>query len=442
MDLRLPPAALLSAALLFASTALAQSETPAAKPPAVAEESQASQGQDPEKQDPSSGDVITQLREKKAQLQREIEYARERAKNANKMLANKLARQPQSIKSIDAGTKTPPRPKAAPVQKARTFTPGELQSHGADTMMLVDGIAVKQAEFEGLMNYMRSLANTGTDAMRSQRILFELIRTYAVAAAFPDSNAKQRATSVADQMKNGADVFELVESNSAVLGAQPDGTITVTRNSFLGTSLEKAAFELKEGETSAPFRNVFGFCVLQATKIEKGAKPELDRIIAKGVQVRYVDDQNRLNMAQGNASRGQVEVVARDDKVLEMLPAMYRPNPVAPVKPADPRTTLTNQLQIIKKRMAEIAKRNDPNSKAELETLQNQAIEIQKAIGKLPKEGMIDMESVPGKVAPGKVAPGKAAPIKVEPGKVIPAKGKAPINEGDVKSADLPGKKL
>ena len=313
---------LLSASLLLATAATAQNDPPAAKPAAEAP-SQEGQGQDP-------GAVLSQLKAEKERLQREIAYAKQRAANANQMLAQKLARTEPQIASIDAGITRPARPQPMQINKATMMSADARQEFGADALIAVDGTPVKQAEFDTMMEYMRTLENTGDDAMRGQRIMFELIRTNSVASKFPQNNALEQAKVVQKAMAGGTTAAELVKTNAAVLGAQPDGSVTITRNSFLGTGVEMAAFALAEGEISEPIRNVFGYVVLQCEKFEKGSTKELDKIQAKAVQVRFSDDEEALNTAQANASRGQVEIQVRDEATMSMLPAMYRPAPAVP----------------------------------------------------------------------------------------------------------------
>ena len=392
MDLRLISASL----LLAATTALAQEVPPGSKPPV----------QEPAAQEPapqkSSGDIITELQREKARLQREIEYAKSRAKNANKMLAEKLGKRGQSFGSIDAGTNMPARPQPMAMKKARLINESERVNYGDDVMLVVDGLEVRQPEFDGLLTYMQSLSNTGDDAMRSQRIMFELIRVYSVAAAFPENAAEAEITDIYGQLQSGTPMADVVKRHGAVLGAKEDGTVVVTRNSFLGTKFEAMAFGLKEGETSRPFRNVFGYVIIAAEKIEKGSTPELDKVTASAVQVRYSGDQTKLNEAQAAASRGQVEVLVRDEQVLAMLPAMYKPMPATPSKPVDPRSQLTRQLQAVQARIKQLesGQVESANPKTELDALKKQVEALTKAIADLPTPG--DDAGGPG-VIPAKV---------------------------------------
>lgn len=398
---------LLSASLLLATAATAQNDPPAAKPAAEAP-SQEGQGQDP-------GAVLSQLKAEKERLQREIAYAKQRAANANQMLAQKLARTEPQIASIDAGITRPARPQPMQINKATMMSADARQEFGADALIAVDGTPVKQAEFDTMMEYMRTLENTGDDAMRGQRIMFELIRTNSVASKFPQNNALEQAKVVQKAMAGGTTAAELVKTNAAVLGAQPDGSVTITRNSFLGTGVEMAAFALAEGEISAPIRNVFGYVVLQCEKFEKGSTKELDKIQAKAVQVRFSDDEEALNTAQANASRGQVEIQVRDEATMSMLPAMYRPAPAVPAQPAAPRASLMKQLTVIKARIAQIGDAPGDTEMAELKSLQKQKAELETALQNLPPvvpTGDIDA----GKVEPpdGPVKPGRKVRNAIE----------------------------
>lgn len=409
MNLRLLPASL----LLLTTNVLAQEVPPGEKAqgdkPAVQEPKT-------EPQEPSPSEVITQLRREKERLLQEIEYAKNRSKNANRMLAEKLGRRGQTFASIDAGTNQPARPEPVQMRKARVLTEAEKVNYGDDVMLVVDGLEIRQAEFDRLMDYMRSLSNTGDDKMRAQRILFELIRVYSVASAFAETTAEAQVTELYGQLQNGKPLEELARNFGTVLGAKEDGSVVVTRNSFLGTTLESIAFGLKEGEFSRPFRNVFGYVIIGADKIEKGTTPELDKVTVRALQVRYPGDQAKLNEAQAAASRGQVEVLARDQEVLEMLPAMYRPTADVPAPRQNPRANLTNQLRTIDARikLIESGGVESADPKAELEALKKQRDAVNKALeqisGKTPGES--DAGAIPGKGLKKKDGGAPLTPVK------------------------------
>ncbi|MCA8952926.1 MAG: peptidylprolyl isomerase [Planctomycetes bacterium] len=441
MDLRIISASLLLSAFTVAPAQSGATPPPAATKPAptpdqaatgAAQDPQPQEAPKPAVQEPTPAEQIAQLRAEKERLQREIEYAKDRASHASAMLAEKLGQRGQNFGSIDAGTNQPARPAAMEMKKARVFNDEERGTYGDAVMLVVDGMPVQQAEFDSLMGYMKELTNSGTDEMRAQRILFELIRTASVAAAFPDTDAETKAAAVANELKDGADIAALIEKNSAVLGAQEDGAIVVTRNSFLGSKLEQVAFGLGEGKTSAPFRNVFGFVVLRADGMEKGSSPELDKVNAHAVQVRYVADQDRLNQAQAKASRGQVDVVVRDDEVLALLPAMYRPQPQVPVEAVDPRQQIGKQIEILKMRLKALGSDGDvsPTKKTEMAALEKQIQELQSALSDMPAKTDID---IPGKNVKGDLkqppAPDAAGGKQIPSDLPIPGAAPAPVKK-------------
>ena len=409
MDFRI----ILASLLFLAGTATAQQDPPPDATPEQAPKKQA--------QAPSSATIIEQLRKEKERLQREIDYAKARAENANKMLAQKLARVGQEIPSIDAGTNRP-RPATSPgVKKARLMTDPERNGLRESVMMTVNGVELFQNEFDDLMFYLRSLDKAGDESMHAKRVLLELIRIKSVQAMYPENSAEGTVSDVYAKMNKGKSMPELVKSYGSVLGASEDGTVEVTRNSFLGPQFEQIAFGLDEGKVSRPFRNVFGFVVFRADQVTKGAEPGLDKVKGYAVQVKYDGDEQELNLAQAAAARGQADILVRDQKTLDMMPALYRPESKpqgAPANTDDPNinvvATLKARLKAIETRIAKASSSEEltPEQKAELKSLIQQKAQLEEAI-----------QSV-------KQTTGQEAEVPVVPARVV-EKPKKP--DGDVK---------
>ncbi|MCA8975163.1 MAG: peptidylprolyl isomerase [Planctomycetes bacterium] len=400
MDLRITLASL----ALFTATAIAQ------------------EGQGAEQ--PNSGAVIEELQAEKARLLKEIDFARLRAASAGKSLAEKLGARGQSFASIDAGTNQPASPVAMQMQKARVMTEAERADLKDDVLMTIDGVPLYQGEYDTLMNYLGELPNSGPEEIRAQRVMFELIRIKTVQAAFPENDAEGQVSEVYAQLQQGKPLSELAASIGTVLGAKEDGSLEVTRNSFLGTAFERAAFALQKGETSRPIRTVFGFAVFQADDIQKGAESALDKVVGHAVLVKYAGDEKQVNLAQGKAARGQAVILVREESAMGLLPALYRPMPPVQDSPANNLDGLNGRLQAVRNAIEKLGAGDAtaPDVQAQLKSLKQQEIDLMKAIEGVQKvTGDIEAGGLPA--APVKV-PGKkdADQATIQPAKVLPLK--------------------
>jgi hypothetical protein len=386
--------------------------------------------QEPAKQDPakpapaaekpaekpqSPGDVLTELSRERERLQSEIEYAKNRAKGANKMLAAKLGTRGQTFKGIDAGTSaTAPAP-VAQMQKARLMTPAEFEGQPKDVMFLVNGYGVTQGQYDELMQYLAASPSSGTDEIRSQRALFDLIRTYSVVAAFRENEAEGQIVDLYGQMESGKKMADLIKNYTVVQGAKEDGTVEVTRNSFLGTKVEQVVFSLEAGKRSRPFPSPQGQMIAEAISAEKGATTDLDKVTARILVVGWQADPAALQRAQSAAVTGQVDIAVRDQKVMDLLPALFKPAvAAAPPTPEAQIATMTATLKNLDDAILKLSKMDGPDAKTQLESLKNERAKVQTAIESLRKQidqGHADGDKVP--VSPDAPAVKKAPePIK------------------------------
>lgn len=398
MDLRLVLGSLLFAGL---STAQIPAPVPAIQP-ATTQEPKA---QDPDRPQPTPAQQVEELAKEKARLQQEIDYARDRAKNAKALLREKFAPRTATHRAIDAGVMMEPVKPTAPAmtqpRAASVMNADELANQPEGTLLVVNGRAVAQAEYDQLMAYLGKLPNAGDEAMRAQRAMFELIRTEAVAAMFEDNEAAERTSELQGQLEAGKQIVDLIKSYAPVPGGNPDGSIEVTRNSVFGVLFEMVAFETAAGSRARPFRTAQGLVVLQADRLEKGASTELDKVIGKAVLVPYSTDPEVLNKAQMAVTTGQIDLKARDQKTLDALPAIFRqatPTGLTPVRfegdadvvapnvvaPSSVETPNVEQLQMVLKQLAEeLAKpfdANDPTAKSRRAAIEQQYAEVKKAL--------------------------------------------------------------
>lgn len=377
MDLRLAVGSL----LFLVATAIAQEATPVQPKP-----------QDPDKPQQSVQDQINELTKEKQRLLREIQYAEARATNAKALLREKCVPSKLTYRSIDAGVLAPP-PTVAPSKvlpiPARVGTQDELAAFGPEVMVLVNGSPIHKSQFDTVMNYLRTLPNSGDDTQRAQRVLMEMIRTEVACSAFADSDARAKAIEVRQQLAAGKPVAELAKAHAVIPGAAPEGRIEVTRNSVLGAVIEQAAFATKVGERAEPIRTALGMVVLQVASFEKGTANELDKVQVDAILVPFTDDQVSLDKVLDSAMNGQVQLLVRDESTLNQLPAIFRARPAAAT--AKPRPveldTLRRTLKELGDEMANLQRATDEGSKARLKELTMQYEKTKQALKNLSERG-------------------------------------------------------
>ncbi|MBM4059659.1 MAG: hypothetical protein FJ265_00980 [Planctomycetes bacterium] len=391
MDVRLALASL----LFLHVAAPAQEVKPdaaAQKPPAAApQQPPAPAAQDPDKPAPKPVDVVGDLQREKERLQQEIDYAKLRAKDAKSMLAQKLGRRGQTFRSIDAGTSFVAPAAPPPRREARLMTPEELKNQPADVMLLVNGRPIRQGLYDDLFAYLGTVPNSGDDALRAQIVLLDLVRTESMVAAFPGDQAAAQAASVLGQLQGGQPIAELARSFGTVQGGKEDGSIEITRSSYLGLSLEKLAFAAKVGEPTAPVTTPMGLAILVVDGIEKGATADLDKVKAHAVLVKWQADPAAVQKAQLAASQGQVEIVVRDQRVMDLLPMLFKPAPAAPihtqVQAVDSEiSAVFDTLKQIDAAIARLSSETSEDAKAQVEQLKKQRAELQKALDDMRKQ--------------------------------------------------------
>ncbi len=395
----------LGSLLLFGATAHAQAGvTPHVPAPAPAPAPVTTQ--DPDKPQPTAAESIAELAKEKVRLEKEIQYVQGRAKNAKALLSDKLTARSQSFRSIDAGVIATPVPQAPPAapRYARISTKDEMASLPQDTMLTVNGRPVSRGNFNQLMDHLRLSPSTGDESMRAQRALFELVMTEGMAAAFPESEAEGILADVLPQLEQGKSMADLAKAIGTVRGASPEGRVELTRNSNFGPHFEQIAFATAAGQRARPFRNAQGIVVLAVESNEKGATPELDKVTGTAIQIPHSTDQGALQKAQMSISMGQLDIVVRDDEVLQMLPPVWRqpaPVPEQIPTPVGNATALRDSLEKLQAEMTKLGNPTDAATKQRLETLQAEYHQVKLALKRAEAGGATDE--------------GKTDVVKVEP---------------------------
>jgi parvulin-like peptidyl-prolyl isomerase len=282
----------------------------------------------------SPGDVITELTREKERLEKEIEFAKERQGSAKKDLAGKLGGRGQQLRAVRFEAPKPVMPVSQPMKKARVMSDAEREAAGGDVLMVVNGEPIRRGHMDLLMNYLQSAKVPGDLSQHAQRVAFELIRNTAVHAAFPENAAEGRMADALGAVQQGKKVQDLIAEYATVPGAAADGTLEVTRNSFLGVQFEQVAFSLEPGQYSRPFLNPQGYVILQAIERKK-ADDGSESVKVAALQIPYQANADELRAAQAAPAMGQIDIMVRDAAVLDMLPALFRPTAVPTVPATD-----------------------------------------------------------------------------------------------------------
>lgn len=354
------------------------------------------------------------LTKDKARLEREIEYAKKRVKDAKSLLATKMKRAMPVFKAIDAGKPASAKP-LAPQRQPRKFASvgtKEQMDFGGNTMMImVNDRGISQASYDGVMNYLRESAggaNTN-ESLLAQRALFDMIRIEAVASQFIENEGEvKHAENLERIASRKLSVKDAAKEFGSVQGAK-DGVVTVTRNSIHGPYFEHMAFSTPVGKISRTFRTMNGYTIVEPTAFEKGAKPGLDKVTANVVQFAYTSDPQQMATATFHVNSGQATVLVRDQQVFDMLPALFKP----PAPRTSPQQILTKQMTDLMRQHREISK-SDPKKAAALQTqidaIRTRLSEMQRAVIQGTDADMPDSKKTGGTpdASGGKLAPVKA----------------------------------
>jgi len=353
------------------------------------------------------------LTNEKARLEKEIQYAKQRVKDAKSLLAAKMARKPPSFKSIDAGKPASAKPLAPQRQPRKFATIGskDKMEFGGNTMMImVNDRGISQAAYDGVMNYLRESAGAGNvnESLLAQRALFDMIRIEAIASQFIENEGEvKHAENLEAIASRKLSVKDAAKQFGSVQGAK-EGVVTVTRNSIHGPYFEHIAFSTPNGKISRTFRTMNGYAILEPINFEKGAKPALDKVTANVVQFAYTADPQQMATAQFHVNSGQATVLVRDQKVFDTLPALFKP----PAPRTSPRQMLTKQLTDLMRQHRELAK-TDPKKaaalQAQIEAIRTRLTEMQRASIKGTDADVPDSQKGGGAPDAGG---GKVAPLK------------------------------
>lgn len=355
------------------------------------------------------------LTKEKALLEKEIKYATQRVQNAKQLLVVKMSRKKPDFRSIDAGkpaSAKPLAPKRVQRKFARIGSKEEMDYAGQTVMVKVNDRAISQASYDGVMDYLRESA-TGNEALLAQRVLFDMIRIEAIASQFIENEGEVKLSENQEKIASGKMPLKQAARMFGSVQGATDGMVIVTRNSIHGPYFEHIAFSTPAGKISRPFRTMSGYAMLMVKEFEKGAKPQLDKVTAHVVQFAYTADPQTMSTAQFQINSGQTTVLVRDQEVLSLLPALFKP----PAPRTTPRQLLTKQMSDLMKEY-KLALQSNPKKAAalnvQIEAIRAELTEMYRAT--LDAQGTSD--------ATGNDAVKKAKVVPVKKAKVVPVKKK------------------
>ena len=385
----------------------------------------------------SPAEQLEMLKKAKVRLQQEIKFATERAQQAKSLLAIKLQRGKPVFKSIDAGkpaSAVPIAPIKVPRRFARIGTPEEMNFGGNMMMVMVNDRAISRASFDSMMNYLRESGNGGSDALRAQRVLFDLIRIEGVASQFIENDGEVQLSENLEPLETGKKTFAAAAAEfGSVAGAKEGGAVVVSRNSPLGPYFEYVAFSTPVGKLSRPFRTTNGYALIKVNSIKKGAQNGLDTVNAQVVQFAYSANQEVMQEAQFKVNSGQVDLRVIDQAAMDLLPALFKPEPVR----LSPRQQLQQQITAIESQLKTLG----DTDAAKSATLNSQLNNLRARAKLMMQQGNSDATQgtpadVSGSDAQPAKPPAKRTRLNKPPVKKAPVK-KAPVKKAPVKSTRL-----
>jgi parvulin-like peptidyl-prolyl isomerase len=299
------------------------------------EKAQGEAKQDPDRPQPTPAERLAALQRDKERLQSEIEFVRTKVKQTIPMLQDKLKMKRPEFRSIDAGTGFQAAP-VAEMRKARFMSEDEKKPLH-DALMTVGGRPVSRTYVNDMLGYLQTFPAAGPEESRTQRVMWEVIRTEAVRSSFGEgaSEAESEIQTLYSQLVDGKAKFEdLAKQRPQSPGGEKGGVIEpVTRNSHHGLRVEQIAFTTPEGQISRPFATMRGFAILRADKVHAAANPDEAKVDASMLFVPFHADPEQVNKALGSVTMGNVEIAVFDEAAMKMLPAFFQPQPQIPNQP-------------------------------------------------------------------------------------------------------------
>lgn len=279
----------------------------------------------------SPAEKLEDLKREIERLKGEMQFVEQRAAQGVAPIKDRLQNRTFAPRSIDAGASTTastPAPAApAKPQPARRMTSEEQQKFQGDVMMIVQGKAVRTADFQRLVDYLGTVKDAGDLSSREQRVSLELIRLESVLGTFEDSvvEAREQIDAAKKELDAGKPWTEAQNRYGRGPNMAQEGRVQINRYSPFGLEVEMAAFTTEKGKIVGPVRGATGYCILAIDGITKSDTDAGDTVDARLIFMPYHGDPGEMDKIRAQAITGQVDLVVRDDAAMLKLPPSLRP---------------------------------------------------------------------------------------------------------------------
>lgn len=290
--------------------------------------------QDAKAQDP---DIATQssaarsaeeLQKEKDRLVQEISYVRELLAKGGlaARVANKLESRFLEPRVVDAGSSKEQLPAVGfQPKKATLMTEEQKKMYLDDVIFLVEGRPVRQAVFDELLEYLKSVNPEADENGLKTHVLMELIKTEYAHGHFAES-ATQAADTIREfeaALGRGVEFESIAKNRSQHPSADQGGDLGyLIPNSGHPLKLEQLAFSTEVGKVSPIFRTSLGFNLLRVSEVKEADSGRAVRVSL--ILVPYHDAFEEVQELQRSVSLGQVDLAFRDEALRQVLPPMYR----------------------------------------------------------------------------------------------------------------------
>ncbi len=213
-----------------------------------------------------------------------------------------------------------------PVASVRLLGDAEKADLPKGTVLLVEGLPIKESEVQDLESYYNSYSSQKPGTAR-EKALEALIVLKTVQAQAKDNLSKlekEMATIRKSIVDGGQDFADVAKKRSQGPSSTDGGNLGYFFRDQMVATFSRAAFALKLGEVSQPFPSPFGIHILKITGRKKGTTPSEDQVKASHILLMYDKDSDALTRLMQQATSGKSKIAVLNDDWRKSLPAAYR----------------------------------------------------------------------------------------------------------------------